>query len=110
MAILGKEDYFKRVNEIVGADTSDTAISFVEDMTDTYNALIADANSDDWKSKFLEMEQKLKENDEAWRTKYISRFMRGDSNAPATGEPNEETAVDVSEGSENFDDLFEGVE
>ena len=39
MAVLNREDYFKAVNERVGNDTSDEALAFLENMTDTYSAL-----------------------------------------------------------------------
>ena len=73
MAILDRENYFKRINEIVGDNGSDEAISFIEDMSDTYNSM-ADRTDD-----AAEWERKYKENDEAWRRKYRARFFRGDA-------------------------------
>lgn len=72
MAVLSKDEFFKQLHERVGADTSDTAIAFVENMTDTYNDLEKKAAGDgvDW-------EKRYHDNDEAWRAKYRHRFFSG---------------------------------
>lgn len=53
----------------VGEDTSDEAISFMEDVTDTLNDYESKLAGDgtDWKTKY-------EENDKQWREKYIARF------------------------------------
>ena len=73
MPILDKEKYFNRLHERIGTDTSDEAISFLEDMTDTFNDLEkrANGNGEDWKKKYQEL-------DEAWKAKYRHRFMNSD--------------------------------
>ena len=85
----------------MGDDTSDEAISFLEDMTDTYNDLESKANGDgvDW-------EQKYKDNDAAWKAKYRHRFFSGDNRNVPT-----EDAIGDSEDGTNpesitVDDLF----
>lgn len=98
MAILNRDDFFARVNSMVGENSSDEAIAFVEDMSDTYNALASQTEeAADW-------ERRYHENDEAWRRKYQNRFFRGDA----------EIVVDNSGGEEEIppdevtiDDLFE---
>lgn len=56
------------VKKIVGDNTDDDALQFVENMTDTYNELEqATAGSEDYKKKY-------EENDKAWREKYRNRF------------------------------------
>lgn len=68
MAILGKDDFMNRLKERIGEDTSDEAISFLEDITDTVNDLESRAGSgDNWKKKY-------EENDLAWKQKYKERF------------------------------------
>ena len=69
MAVLTRDDFFDRVQKIVGTDTSDDSLTFIEDMTDTYNNLDEKANGDgtDW-------EQRYKDLDEAWKEKYKKRF------------------------------------
>lgn len=72
MTFLLRDDYFKRVNEIVGDNTSDEALSFIEDMTETYDTLESRKKDNE-----IDWEQKYKENDEAWRKKYRQRFFSG---------------------------------
>ena len=54
MAILSKDDYFSRLHERLAEDTSDDAVKFLEDMTDTYNDLDSRASGDgtDWEKKY----------------------------------------------------------
>jgi hypothetical protein len=68
MAKLSKEDFMTAVKNIVGDNTNDEAIKFVEDMSDTYNELEqSTAGQEDYKKKY-------EDNDKAWREKYRSRF------------------------------------
>ena len=55
MAILSREEYFNRLQDYIGEDSSDKAITLVEDMTDTYNSF-ADRkdDGDEWKKKYEE--------------------------------------------------------
>lgn len=73
MPILDREKFFNRVHERVGNDTSDEAISFLEDMTDTYNDLEKKTREkgEDWEKKYHEL-------DESWKAKYRHRFMNSD--------------------------------
>ena len=99
MAILSREDFFGRVNERVAGDSSDEAIKFVEDMSDTYNSLAEQAETEtDWKRKY-------EENDEAWRKKYQSRFFRGDAGVVLDTTQKDEPEVSAEE--LTIDDLFE---
>lgn len=82
MAFLEREEFFSRLSEIIGNDTSDRAIENLEDFTDTYNELEKRSVNDgeDW-------EQKYKDLDESWRMKYQKRFFNG----------NNKTVFDVEE-------------
>lgn len=82
MPVLDKETYFNRVHERIGNDTSDEAISFLEDMTDTFNDLEKRANGDgeNWRKKYEEL-------DASWKAKYRHRFMNSDGGY--AGEPSE---------------------
>lgn len=96
--ILNRDDYFKRVNEIIGDSSDEKSIKFVEDMTDTYNALENNEN--------ISWEEKYKENDAAWRKKYQERFF---SSGGRTNPPVEvKNADDEMERLEqtSFKDLF----
>ena len=66
--VLNKEEFLATLKNKVGEDTSDDAIKFLEDMSDTYDDLVKrTGDSDEWKKKF-------EENDKSWRDKYTKRF------------------------------------
>ena len=104
MAVLKREDFFSRLESQIHNDTSDEAISFLEDMQDTYNDLERRANGDgvDWEKKYHEL-------DDSWKARYRHRFFSGSGYNPRTPEP------DSDEPEENFedaqiDDLFKESE
>lgn len=68
-----KEELLKILQERIGEDTSDEALAFIEDVTDTIADFETRAAGDgeDWKKKY-------EENDAAWRTKYKERFFSGE--------------------------------
>lgn len=97
MPVLKKEEYFNRLHERIGTDTSDEAISFLEDMTDTFNDLEKRAKGDgeDWSKKYKEL-------DEAWKAKYRHRFLNSDGGfAPPDMEEKE-----IEEKEVKISDLF----
>lgn len=97
MAILDRENFFTRINEVVADDGSDNAISFIEDMSDTYNALSEQtADAKEW-------EKRYRENDEAWRKKYQARFFRGDAEIIDT----KQEEVELAPEEVTIEDLFE---
>lgn len=75
MAILNRSEFFNRLESQIHSDTSDEAISFLEDMQDTYNDLERRASGDgeDWEKKYHDL-------DESWRAKYKHRFFSGSAN------------------------------
>ena len=99
MSVLTRDDFFNRVQTVVGTDTSDEMLSFIEDMTDTYNDLDGRANGDgvDWEQRYHDL-------DESWKAKYKQRFFSGGGSARI---PQEEH-IDESKGNDSigFDDLF----
>ena len=69
MAKLSKSEMFKKVKEYLKEDTSDEAISLLEDLTDT----LSDDNPD--KDKEIEdLKKQVEEIDKSWRQRYIDRF------------------------------------
>ena len=93
---LSKEAYLESLRARIGEDTSEEAIKFVEDFTDTYNHLeTRAADQTDWEAKY-------KENDESWRKKYRERFF------DASGEIQKEEQAALNKDSEKltFNDLF----
>lgn len=101
MSILPRDEFFAKIQERLGDDTSEDSIAFLEDMTDTYNDLETRANGDgtDW-------EKKYHENDEAWKKKYKSRFFHGGNNnyQPSQSKDDDDTGYDPDNLSIN--DLF----
>lgn len=98
MAVLNREQFFDRLNEMFAERNDDEAIAFIEDMTDTYNTLEANGSSTDW-------EERYKKLDESWKEKYKRRFFSGVPNIVNNeADPLEEekgTAESIT-----FEDLF----
>ena len=68
MAVKTRDEIMEAIRKRIGEDTSDEAISLLEDVTDTfadYETKVADKT--DWKAKYDEM-------DANWRKKYMDRF------------------------------------
>lgn len=89
--ILTRENFMARINERVGESTEDSDLSFLEDMTDTYNHLESLANS--------ERISELEEENETLRKKYRERFEGGDPMLAGKPEDPEERTL-------TFEDLF----
>lgn len=101
MAVLSKEDLFNKIKERIGDATDEETLSFVEDVTDTFNDLETKATGDgtDWKTKYDEL-------DESWKKKYRDRFFSGETSAREVKEEQEEDVKSDGEKKE-FKDLFE---
>lgn len=97
MAVRTRDEIVEAVRTRIGEDTSDEAISLLEDVTDTltdYETRVADKT--DWKAKYDEL-------DASWRKKYMDRF------SGKTGEEvKEEQEEQIKDDSEprTFDELF----
>lgn len=75
MPVLSRDEYLARVNARVGEAASDEDLSFLEDMTDTYNSL---AGSED-------TIRQLREENDSLRRRYRERFEVADP--PAENDP-----------------------
>lgn len=97
MAVKSRDEIMEAIRKRIGEDTSDEAISLLEDVTDTftdYETKVADKT--DWKAKYDEM-------DTSWRKKYMDRF------SGKTGEEvKDEQEEQIKDDSEprTFDELF----
>ena len=105
MAVLSREEFLNQIHTRIGDDNSDESIKFLEDMTDTYNALeekIND-NGEDWKHKY-------ELNDAMWKKRYQNRFFSGNgySNNPDVEESSPEDAALERATTIGFNDLFGG--
>lgn len=72
MAVRTRKEILEMVRTRIGDDTSDDAIAFTEDISDTIADMETRANGggENW-------EQKYKDNDKMWREKYRNRFFDG---------------------------------
>lgn len=71
MPKLSNEDLIKKVSDFVGEDTSDAALSLLEDVSDT----LKDANDvSKYEAEIAELRKKVDEIDTSWREKYKARF------------------------------------
>lgn len=79
------EELLSAVNAYIKEDTSDEALSLIEDIKDSFAP-----EGEDWKAKF-------EENDKAWRAKYKERFF-----SPVSKEP---TPEDDGEDETDYENL-----
>lgn len=103
MAILDRENFMSRLQARIGEDTSDDAISFMEDMTDTFNDLSSRSNGEsqaEWQNKYDEL-------DKTWREKYTARFFNTESTPAGAINDQIEDVKDDANISKSFEDLFE---
>lgn len=97
MAVRSKEELLTIIKDRIGEDSSDEAISFIEDVTDTLNDYESRA-SEDWEVKYHQL-------DEEWRTRYKERFFNPEKEVEKEKEEEEEKKEVLT-----FNDLFEEVE
>lgn len=93
MAVQSREQLFQQIKDRLADDTSDDAIKFLEDVTDTlddYDAKIGE----DWKTKY-------ETNDREWRQKYTDRFFSGEKD-----EPEDEPDIQLAPQKLTFEALF----
>ena len=96
MAVRTKEELLELVKTRIGDDTSDEAIAFIEDITDTI-ADLEDKASTDWEEKYNSL-------DNEWRERYKARFF----SAPVDEEVDD--VIDVNDVEDEAKDLtFEAL-
>lgn len=93
MAVKTKEEILELVKTRIGDDSSEEALSFIEDITDTLNDREKQiSDSGEWKNKYEDLSKKYKE-----------RFFEGDKTPPSNQDDDED------EGQKKitkFEDLF----
>lgn len=97
--ILNREEFFERLKKFTENMTDDDSLSFVEDITDTYNDLerVVKENSETWKKKYEDTQ-------EYWKKRYYDRFFKGDMYS----NPNERKS-DTEEKEEGTDEVKEDI-
>lgn len=99
MAIKTKDEIMNAVKERLGEDTSDEALTLIEDLSDTIDNL-SDTQNDgtDWKTRY-------EQNDAQWRQRYRDRFfnqtVQGNDEPEEPVEPEEKAPM-------TFNELFKG--
>lgn len=90
MAKLTRADFMERLKTFLGDDTSDEALTLLEDANDSFEE--KEDDGEDWKKKY-------EENDKEWRQKYRDRFFN-------KSEDDNEDDIDQPEEKKSFNDLF----
>ena len=70
MAVVSKESLLERIRDMIGSENAETdeSISFLEDLSDTFDDLSVQVlQAGDYKKKY-------EENDAEWRKRYHDRF------------------------------------
>lgn len=105
MAVVSRDELMNRIKARIGEDTSDDALSLIEDFSDTFTDYESRAG-EDWKAKYDEL-------DSTWRKKYRDRFFQTSGDKETTrDEVVDDNKEDLeSESKEkSFEDLFEEKE
>lgn len=92
-----KEEILNSIKDILKDDTSDSALSLIEDLSDTLDN-VNSSDDTDWKTKY-------EENDAQWRQRYRDRFFS--KPAQEEEEPDDPVPEETSE-PKTFSDLFKG--
>lgn len=96
MAVLTRDELTKRMSELFGETEDENDISFMEDITDTYDSL----NNDETSNQLKELQDKYS----ALQKRYRDRFFNTGSND--NGEDDFEPTPDPEPKVLKFDDLF----
>lgn len=93
MAVRTRDEIMAQLQTFIGEDTSDEALSFVQDVSDTLG-------NDNSAERITELETQLRTQDDEWRKKYRDAFF--------TGKPDESFKDDDEEDNtpRRFEDLF----
>ena len=105
--VLKLDEIMEQVKGIIGENTDDASLKFLEDLSDTINDYEEKVKGDgeDWKKKF-------EDNDKEWRQKYQERFFSGGTDIKEKGENNDPLEPDKIEEEEednspkHFEELF----
>lgn len=108
MAIVSKEKILEQMKALLNDNTSDEAISFIENVNDTLESLGESGKVDELNTKITELEQKVKDTESEWRRKYTERFYSGEKVEDKIDDPsvNPTPKEDEDNKPKTFDDLF----
>lgn len=101
MAVRTRDEILATIRSRLGDDTSDDALTIIEDIDDTFK-YYETRTGEDWKSKYDEL-------DAQWRKRYRDRFFQKADNGETTPDDvKDDNEEDLKEESEvkDFDELF----
>lgn len=101
MAVRTRDEILAAIRSRLGDDTSDNALTIIEDIDDTFKDYETRIG-EDWKGKYDEL-------DAQWRKRYRDRFFQKADNGETTPEDvKDDNEEDLKEESEvkDFDELF----
>lgn len=93
MAIRTRDEIMSQLQSLIGEDTSDETLAFVQDVSDTLG-------NDNSATRITELETKLEEKEKEWRKKYRDAFFTGKPDDNFKDEDEEEKIP------KRFEDLF----
>lgn len=98
MAVRTRDEILAAIRSLLGDDTSDDALTIIEDIDDTFRDYET-RTGEDWKGKYDELNSQ-------WRKRYRDRFFQKADNEETT--PEDDNEEDLKEESEvkDFDELF----
>ena len=99
MPKLSKEDLIKKASAFIGDNTSDEAISLLEDLSDTLSEDTTDISG--YVKEIEDLKNKVVETENTWREKYKARFT---DYTPANGK---DKKTEVDNGANSSEDDLE---
>lgn len=98
--IRSKEEIMELIKGRIGEDTSDEALTFVQDISETL---------DDYEKRtasYNELKQRYDENDKAWREKYKEAFFSGAKGSAEDYQDSSEHSLSESRKKYTYENLF----
>lgn len=97
--IRNKEELLTAINTLLSENTSDEALGFIEDFTDTFTSFEGREQGEDWKTKYDQL-------DADWRARYKERFFNPGTTPEEAISEQEENVSDDGE-KRTYEELFE---
>lgn len=92
MAVKTRDEIMSQLQSIIGEDTSDETLAFIQDVSDTLG-------NDNSAQRITQLETQLEDQDKEWRKKYRDAFF--------TGKPDETLDEEEQDNKpKRFEDLF----
>lgn len=92
MAVKTRDEIMSQLQSIIGEDTSDETLAFIQDVSDTLG-------NDNSAQRITQLETQLEDQDKEWRKKYRDAFF--------TGKPDETLDEEEHDNKpKRFEDLF----